>query len=170
MLTCEILFSPLEHKIHIFSPPCIILYILIYATCINYCWYGGTLHFAFCWWSVGTVITLCHIIWNYLAFEVAIYSVSFALYCIHYVSFKLAVLVRANEAATERELWSCFLLRRSFYVLDVFTKPCIITIRQLLAMIKTWVYSNNNNLYVIINALSKHAENKIMNYNTDSWI
>lgn len=57
------------------------------------------------------------------------------------VSFKLTVLVRANEAATERELWSCFLLRRSFYVLDVFTKPCIITIRQVLAMIKIFLKS-----------------------------
>ena len=28
-LTCEILFLPLEHKIHIFSPPCNILYFLI---------------------------------------------------------------------------------------------------------------------------------------------
>ena len=27
-LTCEILFLPLEHKIHIFSPPCIVLYVL----------------------------------------------------------------------------------------------------------------------------------------------
>ena len=28
-LTCQILFLPLEHKIHIFSPPCNILYLLI---------------------------------------------------------------------------------------------------------------------------------------------
>ena len=29
-LTREILFLPLEHKIHIFSPPCNILYIIIF--------------------------------------------------------------------------------------------------------------------------------------------
>ena len=29
-LTREILFLPLEHKIHMFSPPCNILYILFY--------------------------------------------------------------------------------------------------------------------------------------------
>ena len=29
-LTCEILFLPLKHKIHIFSPPCNILYFFLY--------------------------------------------------------------------------------------------------------------------------------------------
>jgi len=51
------------------------------------------------------------------------------------------LLVRANEAATEQELWSCFLLRRSFYVLDVFIKPCVITIRQVLAILKIFLKS-----------------------------
>jgi len=30
-LTCERLFLPLEHKIHIFSPPCNILYLFIFS-------------------------------------------------------------------------------------------------------------------------------------------
>ena len=39
-LTREILFLPLEHKVHIFSPPCNILYLL------NPC---NLQHFIFCW-------------------------------------------------------------------------------------------------------------------------
>ena len=37
-LTREILFLPLEHKIHIFSPPCNILYLLIgVSVCLSFC-------------------------------------------------------------------------------------------------------------------------------------
>lgn len=51
--------------------------------------------------------------------------------------FKL--LFEANNNTTERELWSCFVIRRSLYVVKVLSKPCVITIQQFLVMLKIFL-------------------------------
>lgn len=46
--------------------------------------------------------------------------------------FKLSlILLRTSEAVTEAELWSCFFIRRVFWVLKLAAKPCVISLRQI---------------------------------------
>ncbi|XP_078347468.1 omega-hydroxyceramide transacylase-like isoform X2 [Oculina patagonica] len=53
---------------------------------------------------------------------------------------KLSMLLhQASQAATEAELWSCFLVRRSKYFLKVFAQPCVITINQVVVMLKIFL-------------------------------
>ncbi|PFX28606.1 patatin-like phospholipase domain-containing protein 3 [Stylophora pistillata] len=46
------------------------------------------------------------------------------------------ILLDANKSATEAELWSCYFLRKSCHILDLLARPCIITFKQILVMLK----------------------------------
>lgn len=41
------------------------------------------------------------------------------------------ILHRTSEAVNEAELWSCFFIRRVFWVLKLATKPCVISLKQI---------------------------------------
>ena len=41
------------------------------------------------------------------------------------------VLHRTSEAVTEAELWSCYFIRRVFWVFKLAAKPCVISLKQI---------------------------------------
>ncbi|XP_068717461.1 patatin-like phospholipase domain-containing protein 4 [Montipora capricornis] len=51
------------------------------------------------------------------------------------------VLYEAFNSTTERELWSCYVIRRSLYAVKILSKPCSVTIHQILVLLKRCLVS-----------------------------
>ena len=47
------------------------------------------------------------------------------------LSIFFPVLHRTSEAVTEAELWSCYFIRRVFWVFKLAAKPCVISLKQI---------------------------------------
>ena len=80
--------------------------------------------------------------------------------------FSFAVLYEAFNTTMERELWSCYLIRRSLYVAKLLSKPCTITLHQFLVVLRLWVIL----MFVKFNSIqfSFFASDILFSYTPDS--